>query len=52
MRDRVAVAMRRPGSLLATREIVEGWTLARAASSLSVTGISLALDIGFGWVLG
>ena len=52
MRDRVAAAILKPGSLFATREIVEAWTLARAASSLSVTGISLALDIGFGWVLG
>ena len=40
MRARVAVATRSPGSLLATREIVDGCTFARAASSLSVTGIS------------
>ena len=42
----------RPGSLFATREIVDGCTLARIANSLSVTCIYLALDIRFRWVLG
>jgi len=52
MRSRVAGAILKPGSLLATRDIVDAWTLARMANSLSVTGISFALDIRFSWVLG
>ncbi len=38
MRRRVSSEIRRPGSWLATRDTVDGWTPARAASSFSVTG--------------
>ena len=39
IRCRVAGPMRRLGSWFATRETVEGWTWARAASCFSVTGM-------------
>src|ERR1700730_8009832 len=47
IRDRVAGAMRRLGSLLATLDMVDGCTRARAASSLRVTGIARTFALTF-----
>ena len=48
IRCRVNGAIRRLGSLFATRETVEGWTRARAPNSFSVTGM-LASSLTIVW---
>src|ERR1700687_1733812 len=47
IRDRVAGAIRRLGSLLATLDMVDGRTRARAASSFRVTGIAPTFALTF-----
>ena len=47
MRVLVAGAMRKPGSWFTTRETVDGWTLARAASSFSVVGTASRPQLTF-----